>query len=238
MFWNFIYVCNYGPGGNVGYNGEDPFLRPYQTDQRYITTSTTARPMTTTPWWQTPARTTQPTTVPWWLTTTLPWWLTTTTTRPTVPPTIPNGNGNSGLSGGLRGPQCLPNVDRSRHTSCLSDSPYLEKLFQFEIDEVLRVHNQVRSQVQPRASRMPMLTYSTELAVVAERWAAQCPEQHDRGEDRKTAQYNWVGQNLCWKSGADETWTECINAWASEVKDWSYGIGQLYSGAVVGHYTQ
>ena len=84
---------------------------------------------------------------------------------------------------------------------------------------------------------MPDLKWDKELATTAERWAAQCPGSHGTGTARSLQRWPWVGQNICFAS-YDQTFTECINDWASEREKWQYGVGPSPADSVVGHYTQ
>lgn len=44
------------------------------------------------------------------------------------------------------------------------------------------------------------------------------------------------GENL-FKSSQKNSWSEAVQAWYDEVKDWRYGVGSV-NGGVVGHFTQ
>ena len=91
---------------------------------------------------------------------------------------------------------------------------------------------------------MPDLQWDDELAQLAERWAAQCPEGHDSGSDRALPHrqtngipWEWVGQNICWHS-ANQSFSDCIDQWVFEKNDFIYGQGPRNVGDVTGHYTQ
>lgn len=45
------------------------------------------------------------------------------------------------------------------------------------------------------------------------------------------------GENL-YMSTAPSSWSDAIQAWYDEVKDFKYGVGATTEGAVIGHYTQ
>lgn len=45
------------------------------------------------------------------------------------------------------------------------------------------------------------------------------------------------GENL-YMSTAPSSWSDAIQAWYDEVKDFKYGVGATTKGAVIGHYTQ
>ena len=44
------------------------------------------------------------------------------------------------------------------------------------------------------------------------------------------------GENIYMSSGKS-SWSDAIQAWYNEVKDWKYGVGSV-NGGVVGHFTQ
>lgn len=39
-------------------------------------------------------------------------------------------------------------------------------------------------------------------------------------------------------SGTKNSWSDAIQAWYNEVKDFKYGVGAVEEGKAVGHYTQ
>ena len=131
---------------------------------------------------------------------------------------------------------------------CLSPSANFQGYGQSNLQEILGGHNAWRANVSSwaPAPRTPLvnLQWDNDLAKTAARWAAQCRMGHDDGSARALPNrgangpaWSWVGQNICYSWGYSMSWTECINSWASERKDWQYGIGQVGSGAV-GHLTQ
>ena len=82
------------------------------------------------------------------------------------------------------------------------------------------------------------LQWSEELAISAERWAAQCQVAHNSASDRKLSQFQpWVGQNMRF-STSDSSWVDSIAVWTEEKQNYQYGVGAVPANATVGHYTQ
>ena len=123
-----------------------------------------------------------------------------------------------------------------------------------EIQEILDKHNELRSLVaqgnqagQPSATNMNKLTWDSELARNAQRWADQCPDDPPHDPNRKTLKFPMQpGQNKAdsWNSVNDFDWqlSTKIQSWYDEVKDFPSDNVKAFSmnGAtgVIGHYTQ
>lgn len=123
------------------------------------------------------------------------------------------------------------------HTMCLTDSPGVEKsgVSKKEKAAIVALHNKLRSKTSPSATDLTVMVWRDELAKVAEKWAKQCRQGHDKGIHRTVPGLGLsVGQNMAY---GQESWEEAIKAWHSEVKDFRYGSGAI-GGAVIGHYTQ
>ena len=230
--WSYVFVCVYGPGGNFDTtNSGAYFAYPYKKLEDL------PAPRPNFPSFQPRTSTTTTTTV---ATTRYIPFFQVTTPRISLPnPSPPSGD----FTTPKRGSQCRYGLSYP-HSLCLNDSPYLLWLEPTSKSEVLNRHNDYRMRVSPRAKNMPMVQWDDDLAVEAERWAAQCKFEHNAAGNRglpargQREAWAWVGQNLCWSSGFNQTWTNCIDDWGSESRNWMYGMGPTYSGAVVGHYTQ
>ncbi|NXN47998.1 CRIS2 protein, partial [Rhinoptilus africanus] len=96
-------------------------------------------------------------------------------------------------------------------------------------------HNALRRGVKPTASNMLKMEWSSPAAKNAQKWANQCTLRHSPANMRKTNVA--CGENL-FMSTAPFSWTEAIQAWYDEEKDFVYGSGAKMRGAVIGHYTQ
>lgn len=88
-------------------------------------------------------------------------------------------------------------------------------------------HNAVRANVNPApATPMPPLTWSSEVAAVAQSHADKCVFQHSQ---------NSYGENIYATSGSAAP-QDVLGSWASEVSDYNYGSNSC--SGVCGHYTQ
>ncbi len=111
-----------------------------------------------------------------------------------------------------------------------------------DTDEMVAAHNRWRKTVNA-----PPLSYSTELAASAQKWANQlqqnnhCRMQHSKPEGR-------YGENLFWASAVK--WSDgrldvqkvnakkVVDDWASELADYNYKNNSCAKGKMCGHYTQ
>ncbi|PSN42953.1 Venom allergen 3 [Blattella germanica] len=119
---------------------------------------------------------------------------------------------------------------------------------------IVDVHNKLRSTVangkenrgkpgpQPPASNMRALTWDSELASIAQRWANQCDFGHDKC---RNVQRFKVGQNvfMSFSSGSNQNyspeWENAINGWYNEVDKYNKNEVQSYKfNSQTGHYTQ
>lgn len=153
--------------------------------------------------------------------------------------------------GGFQSPQSQPPTSSAStciagatppHSSCLpNSSDYISTVIITPLDEqaIINRHNYWRGQLNPPAVVPERnLTWNSDLAKTAERWAAQCKASHDTSQNRNDpGTYSYVGQNICVAS-YDQPWTDCIDSWAGERAQWQYGLGPTSTGADVGHYTQ
>ncbi|NXP12402.1 CRIS2 protein, partial [Thinocorus orbignyianus] len=96
-------------------------------------------------------------------------------------------------------------------------------------------HNSLRRGVTPTASNMMKMVWSPSAAKNAQNWANQCSLSHSPVSMRTTTVP--CGENL-FMSTAPFTWSDAIQSWYDEQKDFKYGTGAKTEGAVVGHYTQ
>lgn len=91
-----------------------------------------------------------------------------------------------------------------------------------------------RAAVKPPACMMLKMYWNDELAFQSQKWAENCQFVHDKGLQRYVPGSYPVGQNLGSGYG---NWTSFIDAWHSEVKDFTYN-GSANKLTAVGHYTQ
>ncbi|XP_042359867.1 cysteine-rich venom protein TEL1-like [Plectropomus leopardus] len=104
-----------------------------------------------------------------------------------------------------------------------------------EQNEIVNKHNALRRAVRPSASNMMEMSWSSEAAANAQRWANKCTMSHSPDSSRNIRS-SGCGENL-YMSSNRKSWSTAIQKWYNEVKDWRYGVGST-NGGVVGHYTQ
>ncbi|XP_002436153.3 venom allergen 3 [Ixodes scapularis] len=118
---------------------------------------------------------------------------------------------------------------------------------------ILDLHNQLRAWVAggfqrglPAASNMRALTWDDELAVIAQRWADQCTDGHDK--ERSVRRFH-VGQNvaLTWTYEYEDNlldepdWDSQIYAWYDECTQFNFkasAISPFQFSKKLGHFTQ
>ncbi|KAH3736563.1 cysteine-rich venom protein latisemin-like [Dreissena polymorpha] len=99
---------------------------------------------------------------------------------------------------------------------------------------ILDAHNTARRGVTPTASNMQLMTWDVSLANIAQRWADNCSNAHEKPSYKRCDFGRFsVGQNLAY---GYSSWTGAIEGWAKEKKDFTYGTDN--KNKVVGHYTQ
>ncbi|XP_075951235.1 cysteine-rich venom protein TEL1-like [Anarhichas minor] len=101
--------------------------------------------------------------------------------------------------------------------------------------KIVNKHNQLRRGVQPTASNMLEMSWSSEAAANAQRWANTCSMNHSP-ESNRVISTSGCGENL-YMSSQQDSWNDAIQDWYDEVKDWRYGVGST-NGGVIGHFTQ
>ncbi|XP_071384854.1 cysteine-rich venom protein-like [Centroberyx affinis] len=101
--------------------------------------------------------------------------------------------------------------------------------------EIVNKHNALRRGVQPTASNMLKMSWNSQTAANAQRWANTCSMKHSPASSREISS-SGCGENL-YMSSYKNTWSNAIQSWYDEVKDWRYGVGST-NGGVVGHFTQ
>eukprot|EP00095_Tigriopus_kingsejongensis_P010839 maker-scaffold332_size203095-snap-gene-1.22 protein:Tk10839 transcript:maker-scaffold332_size203095-snap-gene-1.22-mRNA-1 annotation:"va3_solri ame: full" len=141
---------------------------------------------------------------------------------------------------------------------------------QADIDRIVNKHNELRSKVargeesqafessagQPAAKNMKKLTWNSELAKVAQRFAAKCQGFHDANDARLIAGVPSVGQNYAggWSSAPykGRNYESQIQSWYNEVNDMNPSVVNGYRSSgegvrpkeggngfkAIGHYTQ
>ncbi|XP_057607198.1 cysteine-rich secretory protein 2-like [Chionomys nivalis] len=100
--------------------------------------------------------------------------------------------------------------------------------------EIVNKHNELRRAVNPTASNMLKMEWSTETTGNAQKWANKCTLEHSNPEARKTS--TRCGENL-YMSSDPTSWSTLIQSWYDENEYFTYGVG-AQPNAAVGHYTQ
>jgi uncharacterized protein YkwD len=91
-------------------------------------------------------------------------------------------------------------------------------------------HNAARAGATPAPPlSLPPVTWSDEIAAVAQAWADRCVFEHSSGP---------YGENLALFSSPSTTPEQVVAAWVSEVADYDYAANACAAGAQCGHYTQ
>ncbi|KFQ40500.1 Cysteine-rich secretory protein 2, partial [Mesitornis unicolor] len=101
--------------------------------------------------------------------------------------------------------------------------------------EIVDKHNTLRRGVKPTASNMMRMEWNPPSAKNAERWASKCSFTHSLPDMRKTSVV--CGENL-FMSSSPFSWSNVVQVWYNEEKDFKYGTGAKTKNAVIGHYTQ
>lgn len=97
-----------------------------------------------------------------------------------------------------------------------------------EVGAILEAHNSVRANVTPApASPMPPLTWSSEIAQVAQSYANKCLFKHSEGTG--------FGENIYASTSASSA-ENVMASWAGEASGYNYE--QNTCSGVCGHYTQ
>ncbi|NXB07875.1 CRIS2 protein, partial [Cnemophilus loriae] len=96
-------------------------------------------------------------------------------------------------------------------------------------------HNALRRGVKPTASNMMKMEWYPPAAENAQYWANQCTLRHSPPNLRRTNVL--CGENL-FMSSAPFSWSDVLQAWYNEEKNFKYGTGARTKGAMFGHYTQ
>ncbi|XP_069113965.1 peptidase inhibitor 16-like [Argopecten irradians] len=100
--------------------------------------------------------------------------------------------------------------------------------------DLVDYHNTARSEVSPTASNMLKMSWSDELAEVAQNYAERCIWSHNPSRSSAPS-FSYVGENLFLTSGSYNG-EGVVRSWVSEVKNYNYFT--LGCNGVCGHYTQ
>jgi len=82
---------------------------------------------------------------------------------------------------------------------------------------------------------LPALTWSDEMAELADDWARTLKKKGCQMSHRPNNNY---GENIFWGTVGHYTAADAVDAWASEKADYDYASNSCNPGKVCGHYTQ
>ncbi|CAG2251435.1 GLIPR1-like protein 1,Glioma pathogenesis-related protein 1 [Mytilus edulis] len=105
-----------------------------------------------------------------------------------------------------------------------------------ERDTILQLHNDARNNVQPTASNMQQMTWSSELASVAQTYANKCVWSHNSARSSQASSFYYVGENLYVTTSSYGYLEKGVASWDNEKKDYDYASNSC--SGVCGHYTQ
>ncbi|XP_022338195.2 uncharacterized protein LOC111133809 [Crassostrea virginica] len=132
--------------------------------------------------------------------------------------------------------------DIPRHTMCRPDPKKASRwgVSEAEKNDIVKQHNMLRGTIEPPATDLLTMKWDDRLAEVAEKWAKECTNQHDKVRTIPSLGTTTVGQNV---AGGQPNWTVAVQMWWDEIHMWKYGpepdsyLG--YNGWLkVGHFTQ
>ncbi len=98
--------------------------------------------------------------------------------------------------------------------------------------EMISAHNSVRISATPTPNpSLPILTWSNDVAAVAQAWADMCRFEHNTGRGN-------LGENILIATPNTVTTAGVVQNWASEAASYDYGRNACAPGKQCGHYTQ
>ncbi|XP_048738194.2 peptidase inhibitor 16-like [Ostrea edulis] len=96
-------------------------------------------------------------------------------------------------------------------------------------------HNKFRASVHPTAANMLKMTWSDELAKIAQKWADGCHLNHNSLRSQQSSTFSYVGENIYW-STRNHTEEYVVDHWHQENTAYTY-TNNTCAGRC-GHYTQ
>ncbi|KAM4631322.1 C-type lectin domain family 18 member A-like [Polymixia lowei] len=101
--------------------------------------------------------------------------------------------------------------------------------------QIVTQHNRLRSRVKPMAANMQKLEWSERLALLAEETSTSCSTDLS---PQDSPPFRHVGWNLHLSAGVGTSFTDVIDSWFEEGRDYLYLSGQCKENATCRHYTQ
>ncbi|XP_068926793.1 serotriflin-like [Petaurus breviceps papuanus] len=103
-------------------------------------------------------------------------------------------------------------------------------------EEIVGKHNALRRGVIPKARNMLKMEWNENAAQNARNWTKECKKDHSPQFKRMITD-SLCGENLLFSSHP-LSWSDVIQMWYDESKNFTYGSGPKKPESVVGHYTQ
>ncbi|NWS23886.1 GLIP1 protein, partial [Polioptila caerulea] len=107
------------------------------------------------------------------------------------------------------------------------------------IEACVRIHNELRSRVDPPASNMLYMSWDPDLAKTAKAWAKKCMFKHNvhlKERGKVHPRFSFAGENIWTGSVSVFTVRVALNSWYNELEFYDYGTKSCSK--VCGHYTQ
>ncbi|KAG7483491.1 C-type lectin domain family 18 member A-like [Solea senegalensis] len=105
-----------------------------------------------------------------------------------------------------------------------------------EFLQIVAQHNRLRSRVKPTAANMRKMEWDEQLASLAKEWAASCHTNHSHQLNSST--FTHIGWNSRLNPHGVASFSDVIDSWFEEGKDFVYSSGQCRQNATCQHYTQ
>ncbi|XP_069461869.1 cysteine-rich venom protein-like [Ambystoma mexicanum] len=103
-------------------------------------------------------------------------------------------------------------------------------------NEIIGLINTIRRNVKPQAQNMLKMTWSEHAAASAEAWVRKCNFNHSPVKDRTLNET--ICSELLFKASYPASWTHIIRTWFKQEENFTYGVGEKFVDAQIGHYTQ
>ncbi|XP_020849587.1 cysteine-rich secretory protein 1 [Phascolarctos cinereus] len=103
-------------------------------------------------------------------------------------------------------------------------------------EEIVNKHNALRRRVIPQACNMLKMEWNENAAQNARNWSKVCEKDHSPQVKRIITNILF-GENLLFAS-LPISWSDAIQMWYDESKNFTYGYGPINPESNVGHYTQ
>ncbi|KAG7230518.1 hypothetical protein INR49_012231 [Caranx melampygus] len=114
-------------------------------------------------------------------------------------------------------------------------SPSTSGLGVKEHSQIVAQHNRLRSRVKPMAANMQKMELDDELALLAKERAASC---HTNPSPQHSSTQSHIGWNIHISAHGAASFSDIIDSWFEEGKDFLYLTGQCRENASCQHYTQ